>query len=202
MVDKSKVRKIIDDLPIKIGSASLAIIIGVGEGIFESFSGILEGPGKLTIGKAYRKSLQRGTFLENYSDMYEELKNLKENSLRTKLWRLQKKCLVEKRKNSIYLTNLGLEYFKKIKEVDVKNKWDGKWRIVMFDIPEKIKKERVWMRRELYKLEYKPFQKSVFIGKFPIRENLFREINRKNLGNFVNLITVGEIDNEKILEEF
>lgn len=31
---------------------------------------------------------------------------------------------------------------------------------------------------------------------------LFREINRKNLGNFVNLITVGEIDNEKILEEF
>ena len=72
----------------------------------------------------------------------------------------------------------------------------------MFDVPEKIKKEREWLRFKLFGLEYKPFQKSVFIGKWPLSKELYKEIIDKKLKNHIRIITIGEIDDEKIFSEF
>lgn len=178
--------------PIKIGAASLAIIIGIGNGLIETADIILEGPQPL--GRAYDKKIKNQ---KKFHDYYEELKNIKENSLKTMLWRLERKGLIKRNKNNLSLTNLGLEYFKKVEKN--KEEWDGKWRIIMFDIPEKLKKERAWLRGRLYGLNYKLFQKSVFIGKYPMDEDLFKEITKRQLNNYINLLTVGEIDNEEIL---
>ena len=197
MKRKKFIKEIISDLPFKLGVASLAIIIGVAENVIITSASILEGPTKL------RKKLNRLAEIKSFSEYYEELSNLRENRFRTALWRLQEKGLVEKKKGTLHLTSLGLKYFNKIKAFgDRRKKWDGKWRILMFDIPERIKKERHWLRSELYALGYKPLQKSVFIGKFPLKEDLFKEITRRRLNNYINLITVGEIDDEEILSSF
>ncbi len=45
--------------------------------------------------------------------------------------------------------------------------WDGKWRIVVFDIPEKYKPTREMLRRYLYELGFSQIQKSVFAAKEP-----------------------------------
>ncbi|MEK7149381.1 MAG: CRISPR-associated endonuclease Cas2 [Patescibacteria group bacterium] len=192
-----KIKILINDLPFKVGASSLAIIMCLGEGVFKILGGILEGPSRLTVGKAAKI----GGNLGSVQQYYKEIKRLRENSLHTALWRLNKKGLIKKKNNGFQLTSIGLKYFKRIKNNQFK-KWDGKWRIVMFDIPEKSKKEREWLRNQLYGLEYKSLQKSVFIGKFPLSEDLFREIFKKSLRDYVNLITVGEIDNEEILNSF
>ncbi|HCR42009.1 TPA: hypothetical protein DIV45_01425 [Patescibacteria group bacterium] len=52
------------------------------------------------------------------------------------------------------------------------NKWDGQWRIVVFDIPERIKKHRDTFRRKLIDLEFERIQDSVWISKYPCREEI------------------------------
>ena len=97
-----------------------------------------------------------------------------------------------------------MRYFKKIKQnnIEKKKEWDGKWRIVMFDVPEKYRKERNWLRFQLFGFEYQQLQKSVFLGKWPLTEDFFSEIVKRKLNNFIRLITIGEIDDEKILKSF
>lgn len=50
-------------------------------------------------------------------------------------------------------------------EIEIKKpeKWDGKWRMVIFDVPEKKKKAREALRNKLKDLGFKELQKSVFI---------------------------------------
>lgn len=50
-------------------------------------------------------------------------------------------------------------------EMEIKrpDRWDGKWRMVIFDIPEKKKKAREALRNKLKDLGFKELQKSVFI---------------------------------------
>ncbi|MBN2197631.1 hypothetical protein JW698_00300 [Candidatus Wolfebacteria bacterium] len=133
-----------------------------------------------------------------------ETKNFKENSVRTTLWRLQKKRLIKKEEKSFQLTALGKEVVKALKDnMSVEKEWDGKWRIIMFDIPEKKRQHRNWLRFELYSLDYKLIQKSVFMGQQPIDDDINQEINDRGINDFIRFITVGDIDiDDDFLEEF
>ncbi len=51
-------------------------------------------------------------------------------------------------------------------------KWDGKWRIVGFDIPEKQKKAREALRYKLKELGFLQIQKSLFLYPYPCREEI------------------------------
>jgi DNA-binding transcriptional regulator PaaX len=45
-----------------------------------------------------------------------------------------------------------------------KRPWDGHWRVVIFDIPERMRKMRDNLRRELAEVGFKQLQKSVWIS--------------------------------------
>jgi len=199
-----RIKEQLKDLPYSLGAASLAILFGVGRGIIKTGEGILIRD-KMGVSGAFDWGMENsGDFISNYVEIKKAFKDLTENNSRVILYRLRKKGLIGKKNNEYKLTFLGLKYFKKIKQNNIKNKkeWDGKWRIVMFDIPEKIKKEREWLRFKLFELEYRSFQKSVFIGKWPLSEELYKEIIDKKLKNHIRIITVGEIDDERIFSEF
>ena len=51
-------------------------------------------------------------------------------------------------------------------------KWNGKWLIVVFDIPEKKKRDRDVLRNKLYELGFGKLQRSVFISPFNVYEDL------------------------------
>lgn len=57
----------------------------------------------------------------------------------------------------------------KLYEMEVKRpkSWDGKWRMVIFDIPEKYKRMREIFRNHLKLMEFYPLQKSVWVHPFP-----------------------------------
>ena len=78
----------------------------------------------------------------------------------------QKWKLILTKKGKAQLTQYQL------KELKIKRpaKWDGVWRMVMFDIPESSKYTRDFIRRKLTELGFVSIQKSVFIHPFPCRE--------------------------------
>jgi len=74
--------------------------------------------------------------------------------------------------------------------------WDKKWRLVIFDIPEKFKKSRDTFRRWLKSLGFLEFQKSVFIFPYDCQKELDGLIELLNLRHFVRYAVVEYIDNE------
>lgn len=85
------------------------------------------------------------------------------------LQRLRKRNLIfgERRgKRVIFaLTDKGTKEAKTIKlklEMAKRNKWDGKWRIIIFDIPEKLRGKRDFLRQELNHFGFMQLQRSVW----------------------------------------
>lgn len=119
----------------------------------------------------------------------------KEATIRQSIWRLKKLGFVEKKEGKIALTLAGkilAKYIISRKKV-LNKKWDGKYRVVIFDIPEKQRKTRSWLRQELYLLNYKKLQESVFIGKYSLTEDLIKEIKNHKIGNCVNYLLVDKV---------
>ena len=77
--------------------------------------------------------------------------------------------------NKFYLTPWGrVELIKTVirKRKDKKFEWDGKWRGVIFDIPELSRKDRNFLRRELKWMGFVELQKSVWVVPYDIEKEL------------------------------
>lgn len=64
------------------------------------------------------------------------------------------------------------------------DKWDGKWRIVFFDIPEQKRRARQTLQGKLRALGFYPLQRSVFVYPYPCQDEVdflikFLEIDRQ-----------------------
>jgi len=57
-------------------------------------------------------------------------------------------------------------------EIKKTGKWDNKWRMVIFDIPEKKKRAREALRNKLKDLGFKELQKSVFIFPYECEDEI------------------------------
>ena len=78
-------------------------------------------------------------------------------------------------------------------------RWDGKWRLIMFDIPEQSKAQRNLLRKILKKQGLKKLQASVFIGPQPINRAAIEYLKLSGLINYIRMLRVDEVDNEKEL---
>ncbi len=119
--------------------------------------------------------------------------------IRQNLRRLRAQGIVKKVGINFMLTKEGKEIIKKIadKKKLLSRKWDGKYRLVIFDIPEKKRNARNWLRAELYMLEYSQLQMSVFIGKHPLTENIIGDIKHHGLEKHVNYLLVKNVYDKK-----
>jgi len=77
-----------------------------------------------------------------------------------------------------------------------KHHWDKKWRIVIFDIPEKLKRIREILRYHLKRLGFKELQHSVFVLPFECGNEIEYLIEFYNIRRFVRYIEAHHIDNE------
>ena len=74
-----------------------------------------------------------------------------------------------------------------------KEKWDGYWRIVIFDIPEKIITVRNALRDLLKGIGFQKLQKSVWIYPYKIPEFLDETLNDNRIKKYVRFLLVKEI---------
>ena len=73
--------------------------------------------------------------------------------------------------------------------------WDGKWRIVMFDFPEKDRGFRDVFRDKLKKLGLLQFQKSVWVYPYECEDEIDFVAERWGVAKYLTLLTV-QIDND------
>ena len=73
--------------------------------------------------------------------------------------------------------------------------WDKKWRVVMFDVPENLKKVRDMLRMHFKDMGFYEFQKSVFVHPYPCREEIELIIEHYNARHFIRFIIATDIDN-------
>lgn len=137
-------------------------------------------------------------------------KAINEQQLRRSIRALYESKLVEERQNKDGTVTLILSVKGKqkaltynIDEMQIKTpaRWDRKWRIVLFDIPEKIKGSREIIRFYLKNLEFYEFQKSVFVHPFDCQNEIEYIIENFQLRQFVRFIIADSIDNELHLKK-
>ena len=72
-------------------------------------------------------------------------------------------------------------------------------RLVIFDIPERERAKRDAIRRELVACDYRPLQKSVWLGYRPLPEDFLELLDALNLRRYLHLVTIrdlGTVDGE------
>ena len=88
-------------------------------------------------------------------------------------------------------------------EIKKPKKWDGKWRLVMFDIPMRFTKGREALRYHLKDLDFYQFQKSAWIYPYPCEEEIIFIADFFGVGKFVEILTVESVlKDEKIKKHF
>ena len=65
------------------------------------------------------------------------------------------------------------------------SRWDGRWRIVAFDIPEKKRRARDIFRQKLKELDFKEFQQSVWAHQHPCLEEISFLVHLYELESYV-----------------
>lgn len=95
-------------------------------------------------------------------------------------------------KIKVILTKLGRQHLNKVAFEEIKIqpiKWDGRWRLLTFDIPENKKRARQTFRRKIKELGFFHFQRSVFIFPFPCEKEIDNMTKLLEIRPFVHLIT-------------
>ena len=131
-----------------------------------------------------------------------------------KEWEIQKviKYLAQKkyiklseRQQRIYLAEKGIVEFIKFKTVQKQGKWDGRWRIIIFDVAENRRNSRDFLRKRLKWLGFKELQKSVWIFPYDIKKELQEALSicgGYDIGGDIRFMTVDKIEADKDLKEY
>ncbi|HEY4695011.1 MAG TPA: hypothetical protein VIH52_03590 [Candidatus Nanoarchaeia archaeon] len=137
------------------------------------------------------------------------VREYRRSSVYNSLSQTVKKRLVKKRikNDQVYLalTELGRKVLEKRgkKRLDLNlNKseggWDGLYRLIFFDIPEKDRLIRDTLRAELKKIGASPWQKSVWVTKENITQQVYNFILENNLEDCLAIVEVKEIYNPRL----
>ena len=105
---------------------------------------------------------------------------------------------------SVVLTDKGklktLRFNMDLMRIDKPSRWDGFWRIVFFDVPEKRRKARDALRDKLKELNFHELQKSVFIHPYPCQDQINFIVEFFEIRNSVRLAEAKNITNESELK--
>ena len=135
----------------------------------------------------------------------EEWKEINSQSLRRAIRSLYKSKLIGEKQNTdgtmtLVLTDKGkqraLTYDLDEMKIKKPERWDKKWRVVLFDIPENRKKIREALRGHLKNMQFYEFQESVFVHPYDCEDEINYLIEFYDIRKFVRFIVAESLDNE------
>ena len=157
------------------------------EEILESLSNLVFHPYRIVYGyfpKEYnRKSI--GITIKRLEQKGFIQKGIIEDEVCIKLTELGIKRLEEKRKTKKEKALLNI--------ADKNERWDKKWRVVIFDIPETNKRVRQALRETLKVLEFWPLQKSVWISKKDYTKELRKWVQELGLEQHIIIFETDDL---------
>ncbi len=138
-----------------------------------------------------------------------EFKKIDQRALHQEIRQLYKTKLVSRKANANGSLTFELTQKGKLKTLTFvfenmkieRKDWDRKWRLVIFDIPEKLRKGRDALREKLRKLGFYELQKSALVFPYACEDELEFVIEFFDLRKFVRVAVLESIDNEIHLKE-
>lgn len=110
---------------------------------------------------------------------------------------------------SVELTVKGRAMAEKIKLNDIKiikpKKWDKRWHLVIFDVPEKNKIARDSLRKKIKEIGLVEIQKSTLIHPYPCREEINKIVDFFEVKKCVLQLEVSDLDESikaKLIKKF
>lgn len=67
---------------------------------------------------------------------------------------------------------------------------DGVARLVAFDVPENQRKKRQWLRTVLIACGFGSIQRSVFLGRRPLPEDVITEIHAMGMDRYIHIVSI------------
>jgi len=133
--------------------------------------------------------------------------NLKEEYLKKKLYYLRQKKLIEFKTEGenirIILSEDGtrevLNFNKSQMKIARPSRWDKKWRLVLFDIPENFRAGRNALRSKLDKLGFIQFNKSAWIIPYECEKEIDFVAELFGVSKYVHYMTVEKTTNDSNL---
>lgn len=124
------------------------------------------------------------------------------------LKRLERKHLVGTRmrggREQWHLTDSGEELARRLRlrfAFTHEKRWDEKWRLVIFDVPERVRGRRDFFRKELESLGFHQLQKSVWVTPYPLPDEFFELVSELALGKHFRAITAHHIQDDDDLRK-
>lgn len=143
-------------------------------------------------------------YYRDYIRDYRNWRDLDKRNFYNALARLRKQDYIEKyqegEKRILKLTPIGQkkawQYLTGQLQIKEPKRWDKKWRMVIFDIPEDKKYLRDMVRAKLEKSGFYLLQKSVFVYPFECKELVFAIKYGYNLSSYLQYIVAENIETE------
>lgn len=136
------------------------------------------------------------------SQVSEEVRNLKRTNLIKRIAKTEDGYNIE-------LTEKGklkaLEYYFIRKLAIIDKKWDGKWRMLIFDVPERLRNGRNALRWKIKKLGFYELQKSVFVIPYECKKEIDLVVGYFELQSYIHygaLEIAGEEINDRLRKHF
>lgn len=189
------------------GELTLRILEHIGDaaiGMFDLISAFLDAGYGASTGKILSEFDKKGGERSRKNAEYSKMK-LQRQRFSTMLCRLRNDGLIEekinKNKPHVQLTSKGKQYFEMLKKrrsdalPDTRYKCnlkDGRFAIVVFDIPERERRKRAWLRLALKNIGFNLIQKSVWAGKVKIPENFLEDLRELQLIEHVEIFEISK----------
>lgn len=159
------------------------------------------------IGSLVVASILSPNLAKAFLEISKEFKNINNKDLGRIVKRLEKQRMINFQGDNgqikITITDKGkirlLEYSYD-NMVIKKPKVDGKWRLVIFDIPEKRKRDRDALRRKLLELGFVRLQDSVFASPYPCKDEIDFLANYLQISDYVTLAVIEKIERGEFLK--
>lgn len=80
--------------------------------------------------------------------------------------------------------------------------WDGRWRLVSYDIPGSLRSQRDIFREYLVAWQFYPLHESVFLHAYPCKKEIVFLREYLGVGEFVRIFDVAGIENDQVFRDF
>lgn len=155
-------------------------------------------------GFSYRA--KKGLWISEYFDHWKN--EISSSKIKDGIRDLNKQKFIKKKENYdgsvlVSLTEKGMLralniIFKRLE--NRKEEWDGKWRMIAFDIPEECRKGRNALTYRFKSASFYEFQKSLFVYPYDCQKEVIALVKLFKLEKYVRFIVADFIDTEERLK--
>ena len=129
----------------------------------------------------------------------------KKKYIKQSLRRLIRKGVIDPKPTKYLLTKKGDRFFEDYRPLGVlpapPRSWDGKWRIISFDVPGEYRVERDQIRALLKEFNFYLLHKSVWISPSYLSQDFWKALIQENLHPYCKLMLVDILEGDEDLRK-